>query len=300
MSRSASVSEPSGIRVARDAAGADKAAAEPAAAQLQRQVQDIAAQPAAMGRRRQKPDIAGQRAEIADVVGDAFELQRDRPQRQGPPRAFNIGEPLQHLAIGDCMADRRVAGDGLGEMDGVLMGPAAQRLLDAAVLVAERDFEMQHALAVAAEAEMPRLDDAGMHRPDRDLVDLLAADPEEIDAADLGPARRETDRLQPRMALRFDAPLLENLALEIMGRREIRRQRRVGGADVAAAQTDFTAPIVSQRGKQTDAVSLPPEPAEEQQAAAGGDRIDHGASEGIDAEHRHGRQGQRRRIAGNG
>ena len=37
----------------------------------------------------------------------------------------------------------------------------------------------EHLLAVRLKAEMPRLDDAGVHRADRDLVHLVALDPEE-------------------------------------------------------------------------------------------------------------------------
>ena len=59
-------------------------------------------------------------------------------------------------------------------MDAALVGPAAQRLFDAAMLVSERDFEMEDALAVTAEAKMPGFDDPGMHRADRDFMDLGA------------------------------------------------------------------------------------------------------------------------------
>ena len=54
-----------------------------------------------------------------------------------------------------------------------------ERALDAAVLVAERDLEVEDLLAVALEAEVARLDDAGVDRADRDLVHLLALDREE-------------------------------------------------------------------------------------------------------------------------
>ena len=42
------------------------------------------------------------------------------------------------------------------------VGPPTQRPLDAAVLVAERDLEVEHLLAVALEAEVAGLDDAGV------------------------------------------------------------------------------------------------------------------------------------------
>ncbi len=60
------------------------------------------------------------------------------------------------------------------------MRSARQRLLDPAMLVAQRDLQMQHLLAVALKAEMPRLDDAGVNRTDRDFVNLTAFDPEEF------------------------------------------------------------------------------------------------------------------------
>ena len=53
-----------------------------------------------------------------------------------------------------------------------------------AMLVAERDLQVKDLLAVALEAEMSRLDDAGVNRADRDLVDLLAFNPEEVGDAD--------------------------------------------------------------------------------------------------------------------
>jgi len=62
-----------------------------------------------------------------------------------------------------------------------LIRPAAQRLLNAAVLVSERDFEMEDAFAVAIEAEMPGLDDPGMHRANRDFMDLGPGNLKEID-----------------------------------------------------------------------------------------------------------------------
>ncbi len=86
------------------------------------------------------------------------------------------------------MADRRVAGERLGVVDRTRRRPAAQGLLDAAVLVAERDLEVEDLLAVALEAEVSGLDDAGVDRADRDLVDLVALDAVEV-------AHRRADRL---------------------------------------------------------------------------------------------------------
>ena len=88
------------------------------------------------------------------------------------------------------------------------VGPADQGALDAAVLVAERDLEVEHVLAVALEAEVARLDDAGVHRADRDLVDLLALDAEEVRDADCGaaPAPRGPDERGSGSASATDGP----------------------------------------------------------------------------------------------
>ena len=61
-----------------------------------------------------------------------------------------------------------------------LFGPADQRPLDAAMLVAQRDFQMKDVLAVTLKAKMPRLDHAGMDRPDGHFVDFFALDAEKI------------------------------------------------------------------------------------------------------------------------
>src|SRR5207249_4568826 len=53
---------------------------------------------------------------------------------------------------------------------------ALEQSLHAAVLVAEHDLEEQHLLAVRLKPEVPRLDDAGVYRADRDLVHLVASD----------------------------------------------------------------------------------------------------------------------------
>src|SRR5436190_17234060 len=108
-------------------------------------------------------------------------------------------------------------------MDRALGRAPEQRLLDAAVLVAQGDFQMKHGLAVALEAEMARLDDAGVDRADRDFVDLFTANAVEVGYADLRrlvavrcrrPERRlEADRLQPRVSLRDDAELFGDFPL---------------------------------------------------------------------------------------
>jgi len=87
---------------------------------------------------------------------------------------------------------------------------------------------MEDVLAVALEAKVSRLNDAGVDRADRDLVNFLPFDSVKVGHSNDGAcaplpspcivARAvgcvETHRLQPRMAFGACAELLGNLALE--------------------------------------------------------------------------------------
>ncbi len=97
--------------------------------------------------------------------------------RGGAERAESASTRLR---VGRRVADRRVAGERLDPGGGLPVGTAEERLLDAAVLEAEGDLEVEDALAVALEAEVPRLDDARVDRADGDLVDLVPLDAEEV------------------------------------------------------------------------------------------------------------------------
>ena len=55
-----------------------------------------------------------------------------------------------------------------------------KRPLDAAMLIAQRDFQMINRFAVALESEMARLDNAGVNRSDGDFVNLVAGHLEEV------------------------------------------------------------------------------------------------------------------------
>src|SRR4051812_14305500 len=215
---------------------ADQAAPEAAAADLRRQVEEVAADPAAVGGGRQEADVAGERAEVAGVAGQPLELQSDPPQRRPPRRRPAAGERLDDLAVRRAVADRRVARRGLEIMDGPAIRSAGERPFDPPVLVAEADLEMEDVLAMALEAEVPGLDDAGMHRADPHLVDLRALDAIEVDdagnpgrgGARTPEGRLEADRLEPRMSFRTEPVLLGDLPLEQVDLRALRRERGEG------------------------------------------------------------------------
>ena len=75
---------------------------------------------------------------------------------------------------------------------------AREQGLDALMDVAEPLLKADHGLAVAGEAEAAGLDDAGVDRANRDLVQALALDrQEEVGRLRLLPARRPTPVVEP-------------------------------------------------------------------------------------------------------
>ena len=173
----------------------------------------------------QKRDVAGQRAEVAGVVGEPFEFERDGAQPLRAQRRLGPGERFQDGRVGRGVGDGRVAGHRFHLAHRRAMRAARERLLDAAMLVAERDFQVQHLLARALEAEMARLDDAGVHGTDGDFVNLAAVHAEEL-AVGGRVAVCPPHRLEPRMALGREAVLLPDFALEQVRLRVRRGERR--------------------------------------------------------------------------
>jgi len=106
------------------------------------------------------------------------------------------------------------------------VGPAEHGPFHAAMLIAQRNLQVMHRLAVALKAEVPRLDYACVYRPDSHFVNLFAVHVEEVGDAD-GFAARKANWLEPRMPLRLDVALLGQLALEQVGRGAVGRQRGV-------------------------------------------------------------------------
>ena len=119
------------------------------------------------------------------------------------------------------------------------VGPAEERPLDAAVLEAEGDLEVEDALAVALEAEVPRLDDPAWTGPTATswtscpstrkkspTAGRIGALPSAPTRRGPGATRPVADRLEPRVPLRLQAELLGHLPLEEVRLRRGGRQRR--------------------------------------------------------------------------
>ena len=129
------------------------------------------------------------------------------------------------------------------------MSAFQQQLLDAAMLIPQVDFQVQHPLADAIEPEMAGFDHAGMHRPDGDLVNLLAFDgiivviAGDVLTVIVAENIRQTafvgviaDHLQPGMAFGPDAELFGDFTFEHVKRLTFGGQGRVRFRCPAAGQ----------------------------------------------------------------
>jgi hypothetical protein len=147
------------------------------------------------------------------MVGEAFEFEGDGAEPLGAEGGLGSGQGLERASIRRGVGDGGVPRHRFHLINGAAMRPARQRLLDAPVLIAERDFHMQDLLARALKTEVARLDDAGMHGSHRHFVDLGALDAEETAHRRPG-AVVLAHRLEPGMPLGDEAVLLPNFAFE--------------------------------------------------------------------------------------
>ena len=110
------------------------------------------------------------------MVGQAFEFQGHSPQDLAANRNLAASECFDCLRVGRRMADRCVACERLHVMDRPFVRSAAHRPFDAAVLVAQGDFQVEHVFAVALKAKMAWFNHPGMYRANGDFMDFFAID----------------------------------------------------------------------------------------------------------------------------
>ena len=211
-------------QVEADTAGPNEPTAIAVAGQRHEHVETLATHATEERRRRLIGDIAGDGAQIADVVGEPFKFEGDAANGLRPRGLPTSRQRLDRTTVRACMSDHRIACDRLRDQHSPLAGHSLQQALHAAMLVAEHDLEKQHLLAVRLEAEVRRLDNAGVDRTDRDLVHLLAVDAKErvgfgVEDEGRAPGRTvirqmATQGFEPRVPVGHHGTLLRNLALE--------------------------------------------------------------------------------------
>ena len=120
--------------------------------------------------------IVADGADVAEVVRQPFELSHQGSQISRARRSLEIERPFDRVGESDSVGDGAVTGGAGGQPRRPLDARASHQRLDTLVRVAQALFEPHHRLPAGGEAEMSRLDDAGMYRPNGNLVQALALD----------------------------------------------------------------------------------------------------------------------------
>src|SRR3989454_10783766 len=144
-------------------------------------------------------DVVAEVAEVAQVIGNALELQQNAAQCRRARRKLSASRALDRHRPRPGVGDRRVPADAPGEARAFFERHGLEALLDPLVRVTESFLQPQNLLAHDREAEMPRLDDASVYRADRNLVHALSLDLDErIAVVALRKAARDIEVLGQR------------------------------------------------------------------------------------------------------
>src|SRR5712692_4323859 len=123
--------------------------------------------------------IVADSADIAEMVGDPLEFceQGTQPYCAIGYDKFEgrFSRPRKRIGIGNGAVARYAS----GELDSPLEVSSVHEPLDALVGISQPLFQPDHGLPARGKPEMPRFDDAGMHGPDRNLMQALAFDRKE-------------------------------------------------------------------------------------------------------------------------
>src|SRR5215207_1846975 len=159
------------IEIGSDTARDDAIAHEPVAEAAIGGAQHALAQHAAMGVHERESGVIADRANVAEMIRQPLELRHEGAQPHGAGRrlcpAGGFGGADKSIGI----SNRGVARGASCEESAVRQVGARNQAFYSLVDIAETLFDPNHGLAIRSKAEMPRLDDAGMDRPDRNLME---------------------------------------------------------------------------------------------------------------------------------
>ena len=169
-----------GRNVPRDAARNDAIHHQPVAEGTVRRGEHALAENPAMGMDQGKGRVVADRADIAEMIGDALKLRHHPAQHDGARRHSNVKRGFDGAREGKAERHRRIPGDPRDDARRLVEIDVGQEAVDALVHIAEPLLEPRHGLAIGGEAEMPRLDDAGMDRTDGNLMEPVAVHRQEF------------------------------------------------------------------------------------------------------------------------
>ena len=159
---------------------------------------------------RGEPHAGTHGGDIVEVVPGALQLEQDGPCTGQFGSRTEAERLLASLGVGDSAGNSTGGAGARDERHSAREGEALSGPLEAAVLIEEARVEVEDAVAHHVEPEMPRLDDAGMDRPDHHLVGVTPLD-RHRPAAELGVVVDE--RAKWLMAREADAVQVVRLAL---------------------------------------------------------------------------------------
>jgi len=187
-----------------------------------------------------EPGVVAERADIGNVVVDAFEFEEQRSQ---PGRIFGDlyqTRLLDREAIREVVADCGVARYALCEGHSVLDVAALEEALDAPMEEPQPSLHLEDGFSDHRKSEVPGLYEAAVHGTDRDLVDTGTLDLDERERTGvgahkgrrsgvtahrvptLGPVLVEHERTEKRVPNRVDPEKVVHLPLEpARGKREL-------------------------------------------------------------------------------
>src|SRR5262245_9307806 len=160
-----------------------------------RRSQGAFAQHAAFDVEEREGRVVADGADIAEMIGHAFEFGHDRAQEYCARRNLDLKRRFDRMREGERVSDGAVARSAARERRTPLDARPRHQPFDALMHIAEPLFEPRHGLAIGGETEMPGLDDAGMDRAYGNLMEMFAFDRQEVvgqraDARLLGLAER--------------------------------------------------------------------------------------------------------------
>ena len=121
-----------------------------------------------------KGRIVADGADVAEMIGEPLEFCQQRAQEHGSIRHGEIQSDFSRARKRVSVSHGTVTRNAAGELNAAREAGAAHQPVDALVDVSKPLFQPDHGLAAGGKAEMSGLDDTGMHRADRNLVQAVA------------------------------------------------------------------------------------------------------------------------------
>ena len=145
------------------------------------------AQHAAVGMHEREGGIVANGADIAQMVRQTLQFGHERSQPGRAWRSLDTKRGFDRAGKSKRIRHGAVAGRPACKLGGTIDGGPRHQALYALVHISETLLQPDNRFAARRKSKMPRLDDAGMHGPHRDLMQALTLGGQEtVGATDAG------------------------------------------------------------------------------------------------------------------